>query len=984
MEEQPVYKELTARKNIDTKHFIIDNFPKLVSNNDVIDTMNFNLKSIIAFSGLKRNIPILQELFKDKSFLIFIKDLFKVGSRVLLTYKDEDIKGYIKKKDIEEFQIPNNIKKNIKKIYKDSLKWGGALNENGEHIIDLKSPRVGPHFGVNLLMGNRIGFENVLQTTPKSVVDMLGRGSFRSHADKQVLATRWDVMPEENGFPANRQFYLYEGLEKIFYSAEIENENIIKAYCKHSQNSTSIYYKLKNGLEVERIIYILPQDENLPLATEVQRIKIYNTTNEIKNIRIVYTGMFGSIAHGAMYEDVIYTNVIMQSKIIKNDDDLLAIIPDYYPNHCKGNTLFHSSILHNNNEVYYPEEFCTNYYDFIGNGTLENPKYGIKLNNKMNRKGPGFFANAIEFSLPSGGISNYDNFTGLVDSKNYDVLKQIKNIIEIFSKENSFGKYLEKNALFYNKYKNFLQIKTADNNFNSYINNNLPFQVLYQTFMSRSFCQTQKGYREIGFREIQDLFSSMNYFISSNNINLVKDLIKQWAKNVYKMGFANHNFYWVGKEPGIWSDDAIWLVNAVYRYIKATKDFSILNDKVSIYGTKGEKRTLIETLNQIIVYSSEISVGKNGFPLIDYADWNDCLKVDKTCINGLEKEKKYLYQLKTKKQSYGTRIESDSPESIMNAFLLKVSIDNLYEIYLELKDKKSANKMKEKSKFLYNSLNKLAWKNDYFARVLFNKNDEIKYLGSKGDGFSSNPKIDGTYFLNSFSWSILSNVANDEKIEKMLINLEKYLKTDYGFKLVTESDLSKVSEFTATGEYFYGDRENGAIFKHAAMMAVTAMFKSAKRVKNKELAEKLTNLAYWMIDLALPFKTLENPFVIYGNPRFCTQYNNSKTGENMGPMLSGTATWLNLAILESLGFEINQEKLLLNPVLRVQDKKLNFEINKLNSKIKILITKNNSFKRVIDENYEVYLNGKIQNLHDNKEIKIDLKEKINNIELNFI
>ena len=61
-----------------------------------------------------------------------------------------------------------------------------------------------------------MGYGNPLQTTPKSVVDGLGRGSFRAHSATQVLATRWDMLQEENGFPANRQFYILEDGQQIF------------------------------------------------------------------------------------------------------------------------------------------------------------------------------------------------------------------------------------------------------------------------------------------------------------------------------------------------------------------------------------------------------------------------------------------------------------------------------------------------------------------------------------------------------------------------------------------------------------------------------------------------------------------------------------------------------------------------------------------------------------------------------------------------
>jgi hypothetical protein len=80
----------------------------------------------------------------------------------------------------------------------------------------------------------------------------------------------------------------------------------------------------------------------------------------------------------------------------------------------------------------------------------------------------------------------------------------------------------------------------------------------------------------------------------------------------------------------------------------------------------------------------------------------------------------------------------------------------------------------------------------------------------------------------------------------MLDVLESVLKTPYGIKLMSPTDLGKVANDTATGHYFPGDRENGGVFKHACMMATAAMFKAAKEVKDEKLAARLSTLAYWI------------------------------------------------------------------------------------------------------------------------------------------
>jgi len=114
------------------------------------------------------------------------------------------------------------------------------------------------------------------------VVDRFGRGSFRSHAATQVLATRFDMRQEENGFPANRQFYLYEDGKQIFYSALID-DNIVEATCKHSCNRTVIKYKTACNLEITRTIFLVPHKKGFPLATELQRIEIKNASDKARN-----------------------------------------------------------------------------------------------------------------------------------------------------------------------------------------------------------------------------------------------------------------------------------------------------------------------------------------------------------------------------------------------------------------------------------------------------------------------------------------------------------------------------------------------------------------------------------------------------------------------------------------------------------------------------------------------------------------------------
>ena len=442
--------------------------------------------------------------------------------------------------------------------------------------------------------------------------------------------------------------------------------------------------------------------------------------------------------------------------------------------------------------------------------------------------------------------------------------------------------------------------------------------------------------------------------------DFVKQLLKEWCSKVFEFGFAYHNFYWEGKEPGKWSDDALWFIQAAYRYINLTGDIGFLDEEVIVAGNSPIlTRPVYETIKAIIRYSAEISVGKHKMPLLDSADWNDCLKLDSDYINGIEKEKRYKEQLKRTGGKMGDPFESNYTESVMNAFLLKVAIDEMIELSEEKGDLEYNNELKELSKNLYDNIQEHAWKDVFFARALFNRyeNGEFAYLGSKGDNLSADPNLDGSYFINSFSWSVLADCANEEQIRSMLDVIDSTLKTPYGIKLVTPTDLGKVADDTATGHYFPGDRENGAVFKHATMMATAAMFKAAKKVKDKELAARLANLGYWMVDLVLPFRTMNDPFVICGNPRICTQYNNSETGENIGPLLSGTATWLNLTMISAIGVEYNINGIIIDPILKEDQESMNYIVNTGRALYNVSVSKPKGFYRLADDKASITVDG---------------------------
>ena len=899
---------------------------------------------VFGVCGLPCFMPVCAELINKPGFSEWLRE--QKGS-ILIADEGDHIRAYeVCTPDAPA--VPAEISINAASAVREAeaalAAAPGTFNENGELILDIKAPQVGLHYPVNLLLGDRSGFEFPLVTTPKSAVDSLGRGSFRAAGGDQVLATRYTLNPEENGEPANRQFYLFEGGKQIFWSADIRS-NVESGTCRHSQNRTVISYKTEDGLEITRTIFILPQEEGMPEAAEAQRITVKNNEDRDRALRIVATGVFGMQGPGTLATDVVYANLVAETALMKDGDRPAALALNSKPAEDRLKRRF--AMLLTDGETM--DEFCNNLTDFIGNGSLARPEHADWLSCTLQRKMASFFALAKSVTVPAGETVTVDVFTGLcyaggpvsasadAAAEAYKADPAKASLAEREADDKIFAlyrKYTDPAKLdevlsamdeSWCRYTSYLRPETEDPLFNAYVQSDLPFQVLYQTYVSRAFAWTQKAYRETGFREIQDIYASMYYMSAAGNNSLIRELIGSWVRNVWEMGYANHNFTFRGKEPGDCSDDQLWLIQAVYRYVHLTGDTEFLHQEFEIAGSD-KKRTLWQTVRAILTYSGMISVGKHGLPLLDKADWNDTLRLDNGVLQGPAKESAYMEQLERSGKEYGVPFENDQCESIMNAFLLKIAADETAELAKMTGDADMEKFAGEISGQVLERCRKYAWKGDYYARCLINDGREFTYIGADGDRLSADPDVPGSYFLNSYSWAVLAGAADEDQIRIMLDRVNKYLRTDAGLKLCTLIDFSRLGINTGTAFYFPGDRENCGVFKHAAMMAAVASMKAAKKVSDPALASDLRELAFFMLDKTLPYRTLEDPFVQKGNPRFCTQYNNSETGENIGPMLSGTASWLTLGIYEFFGIDVRKDEIAFDPLLRPGEHELKFTV----------------------------------------------------------
>ena len=150
----------------------------------------------LGFTGLPYPAPICAYLLSDDTVCSALEPL---SGSVLICMENGSLRVL---SETGEETVSGEVSRKITEIFSRVLASPGKLNENGELILNLKTYPVGPHYPVNLLLGNRAGYPYPLCTTPKSALDGLGRGSFRATGGQQVLATRCVLQLEKTGQPA--------------------------------------------------------------------------------------------------------------------------------------------------------------------------------------------------------------------------------------------------------------------------------------------------------------------------------------------------------------------------------------------------------------------------------------------------------------------------------------------------------------------------------------------------------------------------------------------------------------------------------------------------------------------------------------------------------------------------------------------------------------------------------------------------------------
>ncbi|MGC4067774.1 MAG: hypothetical protein QM784_24610 [Polyangiaceae bacterium] len=314
------------------------------------------------------------------------------------------------------------------------------------------------------------------------------------------------------------------------------------------------------------------------------------------------------------------------------------------------------------------------------------------------------------------------------------------------------------------------------------------------------------------------------------------------------------------------SDDCLWLFDTVPAYVKETGDLAFF-DKELPYADKGSA-TVLGHLRRAIEFNLERS-GAHGLPCGLSADWNDTLKL-------------------------GYR-----GESVMVAFQLRHALKTYADITTRLNRTAEVAWAKAELQKLDGALQKHTWDGEWFVRA-FREDGSI--IGTKAEA-------EGSIFLNSQTWAVLSGAATNEQAIACMDSCKQHLATDYGLMLCNPPFAKTPCQEIRAVLYNPGMKENSGIFCHPQGWAVIAETKLGRGDRAYEYYRAYMPSAY---NDRAEIREIE-PYVHCQSThgRYSRRHGASRL-----PWLSGTATWSYVAGTQFiLGVRPEWDGLVIDPVI---------------------------------------------------------------------
>jgi cellobiose phosphorylase len=335
------------------------------------------------------------------------------------------------------------------------------------------------------------------------------------------------------------------------------------------------------------------------------------------------------------------------------------------------------------------------------------------------------------------------------------------------------------------------------------------------------------------------------------------------------------------------SDDPLWLIVSTAAYIKETGDWSILDAPAGYQDVAGSEKStnLLDHLHLSMKHVLDLR-GSHGLPLIQHADWNDCLNLN--CFSNNPGE------------SFQTSgdIEGGKAESVMVAQLFVYAAKEIIQMMEHLGKKDKVVEYARQEETMRQAILKHGWDGSWFIRAY----DHFeKPVGSKVCD-------EGKIFIETQGWGVMAGIGLDDgKALAALDSAWQYLADDNGMVLNQPAFTYYQDRLGEITSYPPGYKENASIFCHNNTWVIIAETILGRGDKAWELYKRICP------------STKEDKSDIYKCEPYCfaqtiSGHDSPLPGEAKNSWLTGTASWSFTALAQYiLGVRAEHDGLRIDP-----------------------------------------------------------------------
>ena len=602
-----------------------------------------------------------------------------------------------------------------------------------------------------------------------------------------------------------------------------------------------------------------------------------------------------------------------------------------------------------------PVSFYPAAEDFVGEGGNFERPYAVAANKEGVKAGT-----KLEGLEAVGGIrfdecrlNPQEKKTFLIFAGVTDMPQEIEALHKILGTKEEVLKEFEKTKAYWQEKVN-VSYRTGDENFNQFMHW-VSFQPILRRIYGCSFLP-HHDYGK-GGRGWRDLWQDCLALLIMNPDGVRQMLLDNFAG----VRADGSNATIIGNRQGefiadrnnitrVWMDHGVWPMMTTKFYIDQTGDIGILEKKVPYFkdkqiargtktdvlwdekygcwqktkkGTREEGTVLEHLLLQSL--TSFYDVGEHNQIRLRGADWNDALDMAEQRGESVAFTNAYagnLNDLADLLEAYGEKTGKEIVSLLAEIVILLEDAETLYNSvsqkhevlneYLatcehdtsgekvEISIKNLVDNLRKKAKWMMAHIRSTEWVDDGDGHGWFN--GYYDNHGKKVEGAAENGV---RMMLTGQVFSIMAGTATEEQTARIAESADRYLYEEKvgGYRLNTDfgevkTDLGRMFGFS------YGDKENGAVFSHMAVMYANALY---KRGFSKEGFKSLDALYRQASDF-------ETSRIYPGIP----EYFNGR-GRGMYHYLTGAASWYMLTVITQM-FGVRGElgSLVLEPKLLKQ------------------------------------------------------------------